>query len=48
MPAPLSRSNVMLVCPSCGALTRVSHTELPDGRHARGCKKCGEIIDKEQ
>ncbi len=48
MPAPLSRSNVMLVCPACDAATRVGHTVLQDGTHARVCKKCGEIIDKEQ
>jgi large subunit ribosomal protein L24 len=48
MPAPLSRANVMLVCPNCGQLTRVAHTDLPDGRHARRCKKCGEIIDRER
>jgi large subunit ribosomal protein L24 len=47
-PAPLSRSNVMLVCPNCGELTRVGHTRLPDGKHARICKNCNEIVDKEQ
>jgi large subunit ribosomal protein L24 len=46
-PAPISRSNVMLVCPSCDRPTRVGHTSLPDGSHVRVCKKCGEIIDKE-
>jgi large subunit ribosomal protein L24 len=48
MPAPLSRSNVMLVCPSCHQPTRVGHAELPDGTHVRVCKKCHEIITKEQ
>jgi large subunit ribosomal protein L24 len=48
MPAPLSRANVMLVCPNCGNPTRVGHVELPDGRHARVCRKCHEIVDKEQ
>lgn len=46
-PAPLNRSNVMLVCPNCGQPGRVSRVILPDGSHARGCKKCGEIIDRE-
>jgi large subunit ribosomal protein L24 len=42
-------SNVMLVCPKCGAPTRVSSqirsTEGKASRHrARVCKKCGEMI----
>lgn len=48
MPAPLSRSNVMLICPNCGEPTRVGHTTLPDGKHARICKNCNEIVDKER
>ncbi len=48
MPAPLSRSNVMLICPNCGETTRVSHTTLPNGKRARICKHCTEILDKEQ
>ncbi len=47
-PAPISRSNVMLVCPNCSQPSREGRTMLPDGTHARVCKKCGEIIDKEQ
>jgi large subunit ribosomal protein L24 len=47
-PASLNRSNVMLVCPSCGQPSRPGRTELPNGKHVRVCKKCGEIIDKEQ
>jgi large subunit ribosomal protein L24 len=46
-PAALHRSNVMLVCPSCGQPSREARTTLPDGSHARVCKKCNEIIDKE-
>jgi large subunit ribosomal protein L24 len=37
----------MLVCPNCGKPSRESRTILPNGAHARVCKKCGEIIDKE-
>jgi large subunit ribosomal protein L24 len=47
-PAPISRSNVMLVCPSCDKPTRVGHADLPDGTHVRVCKQCGEIIEKGQ
>lgn len=41
---PLHASNVMLVCPNCGATTRVGHRFLEDGRKARVCKKCNEIV----
>lgn len=44
MPAPLSRSNVMLVCPSCHRPTREARTILADGSHVRVCKHCNEII----
>jgi large subunit ribosomal protein L24 len=47
-PAPLHRANVMLVCPNCGKPSREARTILPNGTHARVCKKCGEIIDKER
>jgi large subunit ribosomal protein L24 len=44
MPAPLNRSNVMLVCPNCHRPTREARTVLADGSHARVCKHCNEII----
>jgi large subunit ribosomal protein L24 len=47
-PAPLSRANVMLVCPNCGEPTRVGRTVLADGNRARVCKNCNEIVDKER
>ena len=47
-PSPLNRSNVMLLCPSCNQPSRPGRTELPNGKHVRVCKQCGEIIDKEQ
>ena len=48
MPAPLHRSNVMLICPNCDRPTRAGHVELPDGKHARTCKHCGEVIDRNE
>ncbi len=42
---PLSVSNVMLVCPSCGKPTRVG-IEVKDGKKVRVCKKCGKTIEK--
>ncbi len=42
--APIHISNVMLVCPKCSALTRVSVSRDEDGSH-RVCKKCQALID---
>jgi large subunit ribosomal protein L24 len=44
-PAPLSVSNVQLVCPKCGRKARVAAAEVGDGVHGRKCKKCGEMVD---
>lgn len=43
-PAPLSVSNVMLVCPKCSKPTRVKHDILEDKTKSRKCKKCNENI----
>lgn len=43
--APLHISNVMLICPKCGKPTRIGNTVLSDGKKARACKKCKEIIE---
>lgn len=44
--APISASNVMLVCPACGKTTRPRHARSPDGQKFRACtrEKCGEFI----
>lgn len=42
--APMSISNVMLVCPSCNELTRVS-IQREDGEAQRFCKKCDSKVD---
>ncbi len=42
---PIHISNVMLVCPGCGKPTRIKKVDL-EGRRARACKKCGEIVDR--
>jgi large subunit ribosomal protein L24 len=47
MPAPLHRSNVMLVCPNCSQPNRPARTTRPDGVHVRVCRKCGETIDRD-
>lgn len=45
-PAAIDASNVMIVCPNCGKVTRVAHTEV-DGKKVRSCKKCNASLDKE-
>ena len=42
--APIDASNVMIVCPSCGKVTRVKH-QVVDGKNVRVCK-CGAVLDK--
>ena len=42
----IDASNVKLVCPKCGAATRVAHKVNEDGSKDRVCKKCGEVIDQ--
>jgi len=45
--APIDVSNVMLVCPHTGELTRVGLRQDEDGRRVRYSKKSGkEILDK--
>ena len=44
--ASLHASNVQLVCPECGAQTRVSRKILGDGRKVRICRKCEGVVDK--
>ena len=44
--ASLHASNVQLVCPDCGAQTRVGRKILGDGRKVRICAKCEGVVDK--
>ena len=39
--APIYAAKVMLVCPQCGAATRVGSSFLESGKKVRVCKKCG-------
>lgn len=43
-PAAIDASNVMIVCPECGAATRIAHDKV-DGKNVRKCKKCGAVLD---
>jgi large subunit ribosomal protein L24 len=44
--ASLHASNVQLVCPECGAPTRIGKKVLDDGRKVRVCRKCEGVVDK--
>lgn len=44
MEAPLHVSNVMIICSSCNAPTRVGFREGSDGKKERYCKKCDASI----
>ncbi|HEX7365215.1 MAG TPA: 50S ribosomal protein L24 [Dehalococcoidia bacterium] len=43
--APMDVSNVMLICNKCNKPARVGHRFLSDGRKARICRVCDEVID---
>lgn len=43
--APIHVSNLMLVCNKCNQPARVGLRVLADGRKARFCRSCGEVID---
>ena len=38
-------SNVQLVCPECGKMTRIGHSKQGD-RKVRICRKCEGVVDK--
>jgi len=43
--APITVSNVMLLCGRCNHPTRVGFRFLEDGRKVRICRSCHEVID---
>jgi large subunit ribosomal protein L24 len=42
---PIHCSNLLLICPKCGEVTKIGF-KLLDNRKVRICKKCGEMIDE--
>jgi large subunit ribosomal protein L24 len=44
--APLAISNLMLVCPKCNKPVRIGKKSLENGKKARICRKCEELLDK--
>lgn len=43
--APISISNVLLLCPGCNKPVRTGVKVLDDGSKVRFCKKCNEIVN---
>lgn len=43
--ASLHLSNLMLVCGRCNKPTRINVRALEDGKRARQCHRCGELVD---
>jgi len=43
--APMKVCKVMLICPKCATATRFSLTQTGEGKKARVCRKCKELID---
>jgi large subunit ribosomal protein L24 len=44
--APLTVSNLMVLCPKCNKPVRTGSRRLEDGKNVRVCRKCGDILDK--
>jgi large subunit ribosomal protein L24 len=44
--ASVHASNVQLLCPECGKITRIGRKILADGRKVRICRKCEGVVDK--
>ncbi len=43
--APISVTNVMYLCGKCNKPTRIGYRVLQDGRKARFCRACGEVVE---
>ena len=43
--APIHCSNIMIICNKCNKPARVGYRVLEDGKKARYCHSCSEIID---
>ncbi len=43
--SPINISNIMLKCPKCGSITRISMKKIETGKKIRVCKKCKEMIE---
>jgi len=43
--SPISVASVMLMCSKCNKPVRVGYRTLQDGRKARICHACGEVVE---
>jgi large subunit ribosomal protein L24 len=43
--ATISVTDVMLVCSKCNKPARIGYKVLQDGRKARVCRACGEVVE---
>lgn len=43
--APISAADVMLLCSKCNKPARIGSRVLQDGRKARICRNCGEVVE---
>jgi large subunit ribosomal protein L24 len=43
--APINVASVMLMCAKCNKPARVGYHTLQDGRKARVCRACGEVVE---
>jgi large subunit ribosomal protein L24 len=43
--APISISNVMIMCNKCNKPSRIGIKKLEDGKRVRICRSCHEVID---
>ncbi len=41
---PIEITNVMILCNKCNKPTRIGFSLLEDGKKARFCRKCGEVL----
>jgi large subunit ribosomal protein L24 len=44
--APLTLSNLMVLCPKCNKPVRTGKKKLEDRKSVRVCRKCGDVLDK--
>ena len=44
--APITLSNLMVLCPKCNKPVRTGKKRLEDGKNVRICRKCEDILDK--
>jgi len=42
--APLRAENAMIICPKCGAPSRIGYKRMENGDKTRICKKCNQEI----